>query len=78
MDHMARPVTREIKKYLIQMIVGIVVLDATMIGLYYGLSVSTQRERTQQTFVAVWVVLTLIVVTTLMKKIRRARRHPSS
>ncbi len=72
---MPGPVTREIKKYLIQMIVGVVVLDATMIGLYYGFSVSMRRERTQQTFVAVWVVLTLIVVTTLMKKIRRARRH---
>jgi hypothetical protein len=77
MDHMPRPVTREIKKYLIQMIVGVVVLDATMIGLYYGFSVSMRRETTQQIFVAVWVVLTLIVVTTLMKKIRRARRHPS-
>ena len=69
---MAGPVTREIKKYLIQLVVGVAVLDAIMIGLYYGFSVALRPERTQQTFVAVWVVLTLIVVTTLMKKIRRA------
>jgi len=74
MDHMPGPVTREVKKYLLQLIVGVVVLDAIMIGLYYGLGVPVRPERTQQTFVAVWVVLTLIIVTTLMKKIRRARR----
>ena len=74
MDHMPGPVTRDVKKYLLQLVVGVVALDAIMIGLYYGLSVPLRPERTQQTFVAVWVVLTLIIVTTLMKKIRRARR----
>ena len=70
---MPGPVTREVKKYLIQLVVGVAVLDAIMIGIYYGLSVPLRAERTQQTFVAVWVALTLIVVTTLMKKIRKAR-----
>jgi len=70
---MPGPVTREVKKYLIQLIVGIVVLDAIMIGVYYGLSVPLKPERTQQSFVAIWVVLTLIVVATRMKKIRQAR-----
>jgi hypothetical protein len=73
MDHMPGPVTRDVKKYLLQLIVGVVVLDAIMIGLYYGLSVRLRPERTQQIFVAVWLVVTLIVVATLMKKIRRAR-----
>jgi len=70
---MPGPVTREVKKYLIQLVVGIVVLDAIMIGVYYGLSVPLKPERTQQSFVAIWVVLTLIVVATRMKKIRQAR-----
>lgn len=73
MEHMPGPVTQEVKKYLIQLVVGVAVLDAIMIGVYYGLKVPLRPERTQQTFVAVWVVLTLIVVTTLMKKIRKAR-----
>lgn len=73
MDHMPGPVTREMKRYLIQLVVGVVVLDAIMVGMYYGFSMSLRPERTQQTFVAVWVVLTLIVVTTLMKKIRKSR-----
>jgi len=73
MQSMPGPVTREVKKYLIQLVVGIVVLDAIMIGVYYGLSVPLKPERTQQSFVAIWVVLTLIVVATRMKKIRQAR-----
>lgn len=70
---MPGPVSREIKKYLTQLVVGVVALDAIMIGMYYGLSMRLRPERTQQIFVAVWVVVTLIVVTTLMKKIRRVR-----
>ncbi len=72
---MPGPVTREMRKYLIQLVVGVVLLDAIMLGVYYGLSMRLRPERTQQAFVAVWVVLTLIVVTTLMKKIRQARRR---
>jgi hypothetical protein len=71
---MPGPVTREVKKYLIQLVIGVAVLDAIMIGVYYWFAISVRPERTQQTFVAVWVVLTLIVVTTRMKKIRQARR----
>ena len=73
MSRMPGPVSREIKKYLTQLVVGVVALDAIMIGMYYGLSMRLRPERTQQIFVAVWVVVTLIVVTTLMKKIRRER-----
>jgi len=65
--------SRDVKKYLLQLIVGVAMLHAIMIGLYYWFKISLRPERTQQTFVAVWVVLTLIVVTPLMKKIRQAR-----
>jgi len=57
------------------MLVGaVVVLDAAVIGLYYALAIQTRPIKQQQMFVAVWVVLTLIVVTTMMRKIRVARR----
>ena len=62
------------KKYLLRLVVAVVALDAAVIGLYYGLHIANRPERTQQTVVAVWVVLTLLVVSTLMKKIRQARR----
>ena len=67
--------TEELKKLTLTLIVSVVVLDAIMIGGYYALHVDTRTERTQQTYVAVWVVLTLAVVTTLMKRIRAARRR---
>jgi hypothetical protein len=69
------PVTRELKGYLLKLIVGVVVLDAAAIGLYYGLHIAERPVTTQEEFIAVWVVLTLIVVTTMMKRIRQARRR---
>jgi hypothetical protein len=60
---------------LLMMLVGaVVVLDAAVIGLYYALAIQARPIKQQQMFVAVWVVLTLIVVTTMMRKIRVARR----
>lgn len=68
------PQRQLMKKYFVRLVVAVVVLDAAVIGIYYGLHIPERPERTQQTFVAVWVVLTLLIVTTLMKKIRQARR----
>ena len=74
MLRMSPPATSELKKHLLTLIVSIVVLDTTVIGLYYAFHVPDRAVKTQQTFVAVWVVLTLAVVTILMKRIRQARR----
>jgi len=62
------------KKYLLRLVIAVALLDSASIGLYYALRIGERPERTQQTFVAVWVVVTLFIVTTLMKKIRQARR----
>ena len=62
------------KKYLLRLVIAVVLLDSAVIGLYYALRIGERPERTQQTFVAVWVVATLFIVTTLLKKIRQARR----
>jgi hypothetical protein len=64
---------KEQRKLLLMLVGAVVVLDGVIIGLYYAFHIASRPERTQQTFVAVWVVLTLLVVTTLMKKIRRLR-----
>jgi len=58
------------------MLVGaVVVLDAAVIGVYYASAIQARPIKQQQMFVAVWVVLTLTVVTTMMRKIRQARRR---
>ena len=69
------PVARELKRNLLTLVVGVVVLDGVAIGLYYGLHIRDRPVNAQEVFVAVWVVLTLIVVTTIMKRIRVARRR---
>jgi hypothetical protein len=69
------PASGELKKLTLLLIASIVVLDAIMIGAYYALHVNVRAIKTQQTYVAVWVVLTLAVVTTMMKRIRAARRR---
>jgi len=62
-----------VRKYLIILVAAVVALDAVVLGVYYGMHIADRPLRTQQTFVAVWVVLTLLVVTSIMKKLRQAR-----
>jgi len=68
---------QEVRKYLIMLVVAVVALDAAILGVYYDMHIAERPARTQQTFVAVWVVLTLFVVTTIMRKLRRARVRQS-
>lgn len=65
---------RQMKRLLLILVGAVVVLDAAVIGLYYAMSIQARPIKQQQIFIAVWVVLTLIVVTTMMRKIRVARR----
>jgi membrane protein DedA with SNARE-associated domain len=63
------------KKSLLIMVGTVVVLDAVAIGGYQLGHIAERPVKTQETFVAVWVVVTLIIVTTMMKRIRKARRR---
>jgi hypothetical protein len=54
---------------------SIALLHGAMIGVYYLLHVQTRPDKAQQTFIAVWVVLTLAVILPQMKKIRALRRR---
>ncbi|HEY2162846.1 MAG TPA: hypothetical protein VGH04_02595 [Gemmatimonadaceae bacterium] len=68
---------QEVRKHLLMLVVAVVALDAAVLGVYYGMHIAERPTRTQQTFVGVWVVLTLFVVTTIMRKLRRARVRQS-
>jgi NADH:ubiquinone oxidoreductase subunit 6 (subunit J) len=69
------PASREMKRLLLILVGAVVVLDAAVIGLYYAARIQERPIKQQQLFVAVWVVLTLTVVATMMKRIRQARRR---
>lgn len=66
---------REMKRLTLMLVGSVVVLDSVVIGIYYALHIPDRPMKTQQSFIAVWVVLTLLVVTTLMKRIRKLRRR---
>jgi hypothetical protein len=70
---MAEP--NPLRKHFLTLVISIVVLDAIVIGLYYGMHIQQRTVKTQETFIAVWVVLTLLVVSIPMKRIRQARRR---
>jgi biotin transporter BioY len=63
----------EMKRLLLILVGAVVVLDAGVIGLYYALRIEDRPARQQQMFVGVWIALTLIVVMTMMRRIRQAR-----
>lgn len=61
------------------MLIGsVAALHSVVIGVYYALHVADRTVKTQQTFIAAWVVLTLAVVVTQMKAIRKLRRPTRS
>ncbi|HEY4130722.1 MAG TPA: hypothetical protein VGM50_08890 [Gemmatimonadaceae bacterium] len=67
--------SREMRRLMLILVGSIVVLDAAVIGVYYGFHIPERPMKTQESFIAVWVVLTLLLVTTQMKKIRKLRRR---
>jgi hypothetical protein len=71
------PNVAELRKRTLILVASVVVLDAAIIGLYYALHIRDRPIKTQETFVATWVVLTLLVVTTQMKHIRKLRPRRS-
>jgi putative Mn2+ efflux pump MntP len=70
-----KAVVAEMRKLLLRLIAGVVVLDVVAIGLYYGLHVQRSTSRTQAIFAGAWTVLTLVVVLVGLGKIRVARRR---
>jgi hypothetical protein len=71
------PVPSELRRRTLVLVASVVALDAVVIGIYYALHMRERPIRTQESFVAVWVVLTLLVVATQMKEIRKFRRPRS-
>jgi uncharacterized membrane protein len=69
----SRETNRQMKRLMLILIGSVVVLDGAIIGIYYALHIADRPVNTQESFIAVWVVLTLLLVSTLMRKIRKLR-----
>jgi hypothetical protein len=69
------PERQELRTRTLRLIASIALFHGVMIGLYYLLHINLRPDTTQQTYVAVWVVLSLGVILPQMKGIRALRRR---
>lgn len=68
------PTREALRKRMLWLVGSIVLVHGGMIGIYYGMHIAERPMKTQQIFIAVWVVLTLAVLVPQMKEIRKYRR----
>lgn len=59
----------------LHLVLGVVVLDAVALLLFYGLDVAHRATQTRTTFVAVWTFATALTVAFLLRRVRLARRN---
>jgi membrane protein YdbS with pleckstrin-like domain len=69
------PTPREQKRILLTLVVMVVLVHAIAITVYRVAHIPERPMKTQQEFVGVWLIATLIVVVPMMKRIRRGRRR---
>ena len=58
----------------LHLVLGIVLLDALAIGIYYLADILHRPQQTQVVFVAVWTAATAVTVAVLLRRVRLARR----
>lgn len=63
----------ELRRNLLLLVVSILVLDAAVYGVRQALGVTSWPLGRQQVFTAVWVGLSLVVVSVFLQRIRAAR-----
>ena len=68
------PTREAIRKRMLWLVGSIVLVHGVMIGIYYAMHIAERPIKTQQIYIAVWVVVTLAVLVPQMKEIRKYRR----
>ena len=58
----------------LQLVLGVVLLDAVAIGIYYLADLAHRPARTQTIFVVIWTAATAVTVAVLLRRVRMARR----
>ena len=62
-----------LRKATIQLVAGVVLLDAVAMAIYYGAGLAYAPSRTRMTFVVVWTLATAMVVAVLLRRVRMVR-----
>lgn len=63
-----------LRRTTLHLVLGVVLLDAVAIGIYYLTDMLHRPQQTQVVFVAVWTAATAITVAVLLRRVRLARR----
>jgi hypothetical protein len=58
----------------LQLVLGVVLLDAVAIGIYYLANVAQRSAQIQTIFVVIWTAVTAVTVAVLLRRVRLARR----
>ncbi len=61
------------RKAVFQLVLGIMVLDAVALGVYYFGGIEHGTTQSKQIFTAVWVVATAVTVAFLLRRVRLIR-----
>ena len=62
-----------LRRAVLQLVIGVVLLDAVALGTYYLVGIPQASSRTQMIFIGVWTVATAITVAVLLRRVRLAR-----
>lgn len=62
-----------LRKAVLQLVAGVVVLDALAVGIWYLGGVSHASPRAMQIFIGTWLVATAITVAVLLRRVRLVR-----
>jgi hypothetical protein len=63
-----------LRRTTLHLVLGVILLDAVAIGLYYLADILHRPQRTQVIFVSVWTAATAITVAVLLRRVRIARK----
>ena len=63
-----------LRRTTLQLVLGVVLLDAVVIGIYYLADIVHRPKQSQIIFVAIWTAATAITVAVLLRRVRLARR----
>jgi hypothetical protein len=63
-----------LRRTTLHLVLGIVLLDAVAIGIYYLADIVHRPQQTQVIFVAIWTAATAVTVAVLLRRVRLARR----
>jgi hypothetical protein len=67
------PQRKALRRAVLQLVVGVVLLDAVAMTVFYGAGIAHGPARTRNVFLIGWSIATAIVVLVLLRRVRRVR-----